>query len=112
MSSDKFIGRSSVLHLGGSVLILKRYKRNGREETSELVAIDVDTLEVLQTFTDKDAMQVFLEDREWAEKVAARESKKTTKATSKSSIAAALDDEDDDDVEADETRQFGQQPPV
>lgn len=111
MSADKFVGRSSVLHLGGSVLILKRYKRDGRNETSELVAIDVDTLEVLQTFTDKDEMQAFLEDREWAEKLAAREAKKSTV---KSTIAAALDsdDEDDDEVEAEETRQFGQQPPV
>ena len=48
MSADKFVGRSSVLQLGGSVLILKRYKRNGREETSELVAIDVDTLEDIE----------------------------------------------------------------
>lgn len=111
MSADKFVGRSSVLQLGGSVLILKRYKRDGRKETSELVAIDVDTLEVIETLIDKDAMQTFLEDREWAEKVAAREAKKST---AKSTIAAALDsdDEDDDEVEADETRQFGQQPPV
>jgi len=99
----KWVGKSSVLMLGGSVLVVSRKTGKGKQERKELVAIEVQGLEVIGTYTDKEALQEMLEEREWSEKVAARKA-------GRKSLSEMLDEPDEDEQGPDLTGI--QQPPV
>lgn len=103
MSGETYKARS-VKIVSDDTLVLRRDRGVGANEVQQLVVIDTNTLSVLQTFTNKDDLNDFLEDREWNKRIEAREARKQA--------TVGISDQDGDQFDEADVGQGPQQPPV